>query len=430
MNLFMKNGSTFSMEAMPFFYKIVDTLRNKLSVREGELKFMRILHTGDWHLGRTLEGRSRMAEQEAFVDELVRLADDQRADLILMAGDVYDSVNPPAAAEQLFYEAAARLTDGGRPLVVIAGNHDQPERVSSVTPLVSSRGIRLVGLPSTKAVTVTVPRTGEVAKIAALPYPSEARLNELLTEGGDENELRRAYSKRVGKLMEMMAREFSPKTVNLAMSHIYVLGGLESDSERPIQVGGAYTVDPSALAVGACYTALGHLHRPQAVKGEGIIRYSGSPLAYSFSEAGQAKSVTMVDVTPESTPVIEELFLKSGRPLVRWKAKGGLQEVYRWLEEERDPGAYIDLEISLTEAMGMADIQRLRKSREGIIHIRPIYPEMEHLGLESQRSALPLPELFRKFYQRQTGGAEPEDSLVELFLELVDEEDAKTSGGE
>ncbi|SMF88576.1 Exodeoxyribonuclease I subunit D [Paenibacillus uliginis N3/975] len=386
------------------------------------------MHTGDWHLGRTLEGRSRLAEQEAFLDELVRMADDQHADLILMAGDVYDSVNPPAAAEQLFYDAAARLTDGGRPLVVIAGNHDQPERVSSVTPLVAKRGITLVGLPSAETVTVTASRTGEIAKIAALPYPSEARLNELLTADGNEDELRRAYSERVGKLMQMMARDFSPKTVNLAMSHIYVLGGLESESERPIQVGGAYTVDPSALAVGACYTALGHLHRPQAVKGEGIIRYSGSPLAYSFSEAGQAKSVTMVDVSPGTTPVVEELFLSSGRPLVRWKAKGGLQEVYRWLEEERDLDAFIDLEVSLTEAMGMADIQRLRKSRDGIVHIRPIYPEMEALELETERARLPLPDLFRKFYQRQTGGAEPEDSLVDLFLELVDEEETEQAG--
>ncbi|MEC0179793.1 exonuclease subunit SbcD, partial [Paenibacillus favisporus] len=83
---------------------------------------MRILHTGDWHFGRTLEGRSRMKEQEDFVEELVRIVHDQKIDLVMMAGDVYDSVNPPASAEQLFYEAAARLTEGGTPLVVIAGN--------------------------------------------------------------------------------------------------------------------------------------------------------------------------------------------------------------------------------------------------------------------------------------------------------------------
>lgn len=383
---------------------------------------MRILHTGDWHFGRTLEGRSRMKEQEDFVEELVRIVHDQKIDLVMMAGDVYDSVNPPAAAEQLFYEAAARLTEGGTPLVVIAGNHDQPERVSSVTPLVARQGITLVGLPVAEAVTVQAVRTGEIAKIAALPYPSEARLNELLAAEGDEEELRRAYSARVGMLMRKLASSFTSETVNLAMSHIYVLGGVESDSERPIQVGGAYTVDPSALAVGAQYTALGHLHRPQAVKGEGMIRYSGSPLAYSFSEAGQAKSVSIIDVAPGQQPVMEEVYLSCGRPLIRWKAKGGLEEVHRWLDEGRDANGFIDLEISLTEAMSLGDIHRLRKSHEGFVHIRPVYPEMEQVEVEYSRSRLPVPELFRKFYQRQTGGAEPDDALVELFLALTSED--------
>lgn len=383
---------------------------------------MRILHTGDWHFGRTLEGRSRQREQEAFVDELVKIVEEQQIDLVMMAGDVYDSVNPPAASEQLFYEAAARLMAGNRPLVVIAGNHDHPERVSSVSPLVEQQGITLVGLPIPRAVTIHCPRTDEVAKIAALPYPSEARLNEILSVQSDEDTLRRAYSQRVGALMGLMAQEFTPQTINLAMSHIYVLGGVECDSERPIQVGGAYTVDPSSLAVGAQYTALGHLHRAQAVKGQGVIRYSGSPLGYSFSEAGQAKSVTIVDVAPGQPASVEEVFLTCGRPLVRWKAKGGLEEVYRWLEEDRDASAFIDLEITLTDALSLSDIQRLRKSREGLVHIRPIYPEMEAAELVADRSNVPLPELFKKFYQRQTGGAQPEDSLVQLFLELIEEQ--------
>lgn len=390
---------------------------------------MRILHTGDWHFGKTLEGRSRLKEQEQFVDELVRLADEEKADAILMAGDVYDSVNPPAAAEQLFYEAVARLTSGGRPLVVIAGNHDQPERVASVSPLVNGRGITLVGLPTSDIITIHAQRTGEIAKIAALPYPSESRLNELFTEDGEEQGMRLAYSERVGQLMRHLGNSFQPDTVNLSMGHIYVLGGLESDSERPIQVGGAYTVDPSALSIGAQYTALGHLHRPQHVKGEGMIRYSGSPLSYSFSESGQTKSVVMVDVAPGQPAIANEVYLSSGRPLVRWKARGGLAEVYRWLEEERDKAAYIDLEISLEEAMSIAEIQKLRKSREGIIHIRPVYPETITSEMNEVRSELPVHEVFRRFYQRQTGGAVPDDQLVKLFLELVNEDDGRTGEG-
>ncbi|WP_433946084.1 exonuclease SbcCD subunit D [Paenibacillus sp. SN-8-1] len=393
---------------------------------------MRILHTGDWHLGRTLEGRSRLSEQEMFLDELVQLAKDTKADLIMMAGDVYDSVNPPAAAEMLFYDAAARLTEGGRQLVAIAGNHDQPERVASVTPLVTRSGITLVGLPSSEPVRLSAARTGESAVIAALPYPSEARLGELLAGQVDEGELRLAYSERVGRLMRLLGQSFSKNTVNLAMSHIYVLGGVECDSERPIQIGGAYTVDPAALDIGAQYTALGHLHRAQSVKGNGLIRYSGSPLAYSFSEAGQAKSVMLIDVEPGGIPVSEEIYLRSGRPLVRWTCTGGLEEVHRWLDDGRDADAFIDLEIRLTEAMSLGDIQSLRKSREGIIHIRPVYPGRELEQTAAGRSQMPVHELFRKFYQRQSGGAEPEEELVDLFMQLVaeDEHAAGPEGGE
>ncbi|MBW7460102.1 exonuclease subunit SbcD, partial [Paenibacillus sepulcri] len=200
---------------------------------------MRILHTADWHFGRSLEGRSRLDEQAAFVDELATLVKAEDIDLVLLAGDVYDSVNPPAAAEQLFYEALSKLADGGRRTVaVIAGNHDHPERVAASSPLAARSGIRLVGLPSDRPREVDVVRTGERAVIAALPYPSESRLRELLSEETDEALLRTAYSERVGRLMRKLGESFTPDTVNLAMSHIYVLGGLETDSERPIQIGG------------------------------------------------------------------------------------------------------------------------------------------------------------------------------------------------
>ncbi|MBA9085173.1 exonuclease SbcD [Fontibacillus solani] len=385
---------------------------------------MRILHTGDWHLGRTLEGRSRLAEQEQFLDELVVMADAEKVDVIMMAGDVYDSVNPPAAAESMFYEAAARLAENGRQLVVISGNHDQPERIAAVSPLVARRGITLVGLPLPEAVQLHAPRTNERAVIAALPYPSEARLAELLAGDGDENELRLAYSAKVGKLMRQLGSAFGPDSINLAMSHIYVLGGVESDSERPIQVGGAYTVDPSALDIGAQYTALGHLHRPQAVKGKGLMRYSGSPLAYSFSEAGQTKSVMLLDIAPGKEPFTQELYLSSGRPLVRWSCRGGLEEARRWLDEGRDRNAFIDLELSLNEAMSLGDIQSLRKAHEGIVHIRPIYPGRESREeAAASRAQMPVQELFRRFYQQQSGGAEPEGELVELFMSLVAEEE-------
>lgn len=391
---------------------------------------MRILHTGDWHFGRTLEGRSRLEEQAAFMDELVDIVRDQQIDLVLVAGDVYDSVNPPAAAERLFYEGIARLAEGGRrPVAVIAGNHDHPERLAASAPLAGGQGVTLVGLPADGLLSFDIERTGERVLLYALPYPSESRLGELLEDRIEEESLRSAYSDKVARLVARQAAHFRRDTVNLIMSHVYVLGGKESESERPIQVGGAYTVDTAALSAGAQYVALGHLHRPQNVKAKSLIRYCGSPLAYSFSEAGQAKSVTVLDLAPGAEAKPEELYLKSGRPLVHWKAKEGLAQVRSWLEEGRDSNAWIDLEVHVTEAIALEEIHALRKWRDGFIHIRPVYPELEaEAAAVARREAVPIDELFRRFFARQTGGAQPEPELVQLFLELMKEEGTEPAG--
>ena len=407
---------------------------------------MRILHTSDWHLGRSLDGRSRFEEQERFIDELTAIVDAEHIDLVLIAGDVFDTPNPPAKAEELFYEALDRLSLGGeRAVVAIAGNHDSPERLCAADPLASRYGIVLFGQPKDILasqrqtlpgrvsrlgagqgwVRLGLPRCGEEAVIAMLPYPSESRLNEVLTESLDEKLLSERYAVRVTQLWQSLSRNFSPSTVNLAMSHLFVQGGIESDSERPI-VGSAPAVEAAVMPAGAQYVALGHLHRPQAVKdAPTLCRYSGSPLAYSFSEAGQAKSVMVIEAHPGKTANVKEIMLNSGYPLVKWKAKEGLAQVYRWIEEGRDSQAWIDLEIHLTRALTPQEVQDLRRLRERLINIRPIFPEMEK-GKVFERSGLSIPELFRRFYREKSGGAEPGDELVEFFLSLIEEAEGDT----
>lgn len=391
---------------------------------------MRIIHTADWHLGKTLEGRSRLEEQADFLDELCRIVEEERIDLVLIAGDVFDTVNPPAQAEQLFYESLARLADNGRrQVVVIAGNHDHPERLTASSPLAREQGIILLGLPTTEVQTLMVPSCGQVVCIGALPYPSEARLNELLADSLEEESLQQAYDLRIRSIFHTMAEKFSAGSVNILMSHLFVAGGLETDSERPISLGGAYTVSPASFPETADYVALGHLHRPQNVQqAKPLTRYAGSPLAYSFSEAGQAKSVTKLELEPGQKARLEEIHLASGKPLVRWKATAGLPQVYHWLEEGRDREAWVDLELHIQDALSIEEIQRLRKSHPGFIHIRPVFAGVdEEEGEREARSNLALDELFRRFYQRQTGGAEPEAELVQLFLELVEEGEEEES---
>ncbi|HEX3016178.1 MAG TPA: exonuclease subunit SbcD [Desulfobacteria bacterium] len=405
----------------------------------------RILHTSDWHLGRTLEGRSRLEEQEQFIDELCTIVEEEAVDLVLIAGDIFDGVNPSAVAEELFYDALDRLAAGGeRGVVIIAGNHDNPERLCAAGPLAMRHGITLFGLPKDhltpnirsdrkRAARVAagqgwaeiyVPGCSETAVIAMLPYPSESRLNELLTSSLDEDVLTKEYSQRVGLMFAALAERFRPDTVNLGLSHLFVQGGIESDSERPIQLGGAPTVVPEALPAGAHYVALGHLHRPQKVKGVSVpTRYSGSPLAYSFSETGYAKSVMLIEAFPGQAASLKEICLSCGHPLVKWQATGGLPQVQRWIEEGKDLNAWIDLELHLTGVLSQADIQNIRRARERIVNIRPVYPSTAELVAES-RAGLPLPDLFRGFYRQRCGGAEPQPELVELFMSLLNKEES------
>ncbi|NPC92127.1 exonuclease subunit SbcD [Bacillus sp. WMMC1349] len=382
---------------------------------------MRILHTADWHLGKTLEGRSRLKEQEDFLDELTEIVKDEKIDAIVMAGDAFDTVNPPAHAEQLFYESLSSLSDKGkRPVVVIAGNHDNPDRLSAASPLTVDQGIYLIGYPKTEPIDIEVTSSGELLSIAALAYPSESRLNEVLSETFAEKLLRDQYDLKIRQTFQHMSRQFRKDAVQIAASHIYVAGGSQTDSERPIEVGGAYTVAAESLPESAAYVALGHLHRPQMVKRSNTVaRYSGSPLAYSFSEAGYAKSVTVVEAFPGKQASWKEVFLTSGKPLIKWKAEEGVSQVYSWLEEGRDKHAWIDLEIHLEDQLSIEEIHHIRKAHQGIVHIRRFYHDNPATPKTVQSQHIPIEERFKVFYERQTSGAVPDDETVKLFLELA-----------
>jgi exonuclease SbcD len=385
------------------------------------------LHTADWHLGKTLEGRSRLPEQAQFLAELSEIVKEEKVDVILMAGDVYDTVNPPAQAEVLLYESLQQLSNKGkRPVAVIAGNHDNPDRLSASQPLATTQHISLLGYPTMDIQTIYIPTTDETLKLASLPYPSESRLNEVLSEQFEEKLIRDHYDARIRQFFDKMCGQFTSESVNIAMSHLFVAGGSSTDSERPIEVGGAFTVAAESLPHQAQYVALGHLHRPQTIKrAKTQARYSGSPLAYSFSEAGYAKSVTIIDAEPGKGVSTKEVFLSSGKPLVKWKAKEGMQQVFSWLDEKKDANAWIDLEIHVTHALSMEEIHRIRKLHEGILHIRPIFPEMVEELDTVKMDSMPIGELFVKFYEKQSGGAQPEEELVRLFLSLLNDDSGR-----
>lgn len=401
---------------------------------------MKILHTSDWHLGKYLENRERLPEQMEVLDELCRIAETRQVDLVLIAGDIFDTFVPPAAAEELFFNTIERLSaKGQRAVVIISGNHDSPERLCAAKPLAKSHGIILLGVPGSEApvfkndhsgvkviqsgpgwLELAVGKPEEHAVIISLPYPSESRLEEVLTDSTDEAVLQEAYSAKVGRIFADLNNHYRSDTVNLAVSHLFIAGGEVSDSERPIQLGGALTVEPEKLPEKAQYIALGHLHKPQKVRGaKSPAYYSGSILPYSFSETGYRKGVYLVTVQPGQEATVEKVELQSGKPLVRWIAREGLAQLLEWCASERDRGAWIDVEVHVEHPLSQDEIRNVRSLRSEIINIRPVLSDdPRETQLEDNRLAKPLQELFVDYYKFKTGVA-PKSELTEVFMEIA-----------
>lgn len=419
---------------------------------------MRILHTSDWHLGRNLEGRSRIPEQKEFIGELCTILERENINLVLIAGDIFDTYNPSAEAEQLFYEALNLMSaNGRRAVVVIAGNHDSPDRLQAANPISQRHGIYLIGYPGHSPASeigadagievasalcttnsedrvrlaavgegwleLAIPGCQENAVVITLPYPSEQRLNEIISKSLEDQEMQKGYSERVAQVFEEASAHFREDTVNLAVSHLFVLGGRSSESERDIMLGGAYVVEPGKMPVTAHYVALGHLHRPQIVGGTQVpCRYSGSPLCYSFSEADQQKEVVLVEAHYGQPPVVTPVKLTSGKQMRHLRFASYI-EAYNWCEEEENRSFWVDMEINSPEPLDGSMVSALRKLHPGVINIRVILPGVQIEENEGQRvSELTLEEKFRRFAARETG-AYPEQELIELFLELAEGSD-------
>lgn len=405
---------------------------------------MRILHTSDWHLGRMLENVSRLEEQRNFIDNLCTMADEHEIDMVLVAGDIYDTYNPPAAAEELFYEALHRLCSGGRrAVVIVAGNHDNPDRLCAASPLAYKNGIVLLGYPASDPglykgwgrevqmadagpgwLELHLDNCKENVVLITLPYPSESRLEEVISADVDEGQLQKAYSQKVEDILSDLSQHFRQDTVNLIISHLFVRGGKESESERTIQVGGALTVDPGAFPACTHYAALGHLHRPQKVEGAPCpVYYSGSPLAYSFSEADYCKAVMLVEAAPGQPAAVQTLPLYCGKPLRRWVARQGIEEALAWCAQGRDASAWIDLEIHTDRILSTEEQKTLRSMNPGIIHIRPVMQSRsEAVESSENRELRKIDDLFREFYQYKVG-VEISDELMAAFIDILNDEE-------
>ncbi|MCX4745359.1 exonuclease SbcCD subunit D [Kitasatospora sp. NBC_01287] len=270
---------------------------------------MRLLHTSDWHLGRSFHRESLHEAQRAFLDHLVAVVEARGVDAVLVAGDVYDRALPGLEAVALFDEALHRLAALRVPTVFISGNHDSARRLGVGAGLIERAGIHLRTDPGACATPVLLADAhGEVA-VYGLPYLEPLLVRERfgLERGG--------HAAVLGAAMDQVRADLAtraPGTRAVVLAHAFVTGGAASDSERDIAVGGVASV-PASLFEGVHYAALGHLHGAQTLAPH--LRYSGSPLAYSFSEARQRKTMWQIDLAADGSVAAERVDCPVPRPL-------------------------------------------------------------------------------------------------------------------
>lgn len=399
---------------------------------------MKILHTSDWHLGKNLENVSRMDEQEKFIEDFVDIVEKNHIDMVIIAGDIYDHSNPPARAEEMFYKAIKKISKNGKRLVlIIAGNHDNPNRLVAANPLAYEQGILLVSHPKTIVQTgkcgeykvvdagegyIEVEVKNERAVIITIPYPSEKRLNEVIYKNIEDEERQKAYTERLGELFGELSKKYREDTINIAVSHLYVIGGEESDSERNIQLGGSLAVHIKDLPLKADYIALGHLHRPQEVKStQSKIVYAGSPLQYSKSEIGYSKCCYVLDMRAGEKPNVEKVLFKNYKPIEVWKCKNIEEAIERCRENsERDLWVYI--EIKTDRYISQEDIKTMKALKKDILEIKPIIEredgeEDEYYDVKEKK----IEELFKDFYLKSRD-VNPTEEVMELFLQIINEQ--------
>jgi exonuclease SbcD len=316
---------------------------------------MRFLHTGDWHVGKTLRGKSRAEEHRQVLAEIAEVARDRKVDIVLVAGDLFDGAAPGPESEEIVYRALLDLSRASEWVVVISGNHDNPRRLEAVEPLMRLTNIRVLtkpARPSEGGVLALQTKVG-AATIGLLPFLSQrsiVKADDLMSREASQHQ--GDYAERATRVIEhLCAAPPPPSTVHLLLAHAMVHGGVLGGGERQAHTIFEYSIPATAFPGSLHYVALGHLHRAQKLPAACPAWYSGSPLQLDFGEVEDVKSVNLIEAEPDTPAEVEVVPLDSGRRLRRVKATLG--ELERLAPELGD--AYLRVEVSAGPSPGLAD---------------------------------------------------------------------------
>ena len=384
---------------------------------------MRIVHTSDWHLGRQFGPYSLQGDQERFVDWFVALVADRQADLVVIAGDIYDRAIAPVESIELFREAVRRLLAAGAQVAVISGNHDGADRLSPYGDLGDGGGLLIRGGYAGAGRVTRLELADGPLDLVLLPFLEPAAAPDTFGDAADdtndtidlvERRRRRTHESVLASAIAAARAELSAPR-SLAVAHAFVAGGGTSESERQLVVGGTGEVSAS-LFTGFSYTALGHLHRPQDV-GSPTVRYSGTPLAYSFSEE-HGKSVSVVELDAQGTCRVETVPVGVGRAVRT--LRGTMDEL---LDVTRHPGATECLvRAFVTDRETVLDARsRLDQRYKHVVEVRlepeGVDPSATATATAGSRDLDPL-EVTRQFWTEVEGSAPP-DQIDALLVDAL-----------
>lgn len=406
---------------------------------------MKILHTADWHLGKRLDAFSRFDEQREVLDEICQIAEAEAVDVVLVAGDLFDTLHPTAEATELLYNTLCRLSaKGTRAVVAIAGNHDSPERIDVPDSLARVCGILFVGLPNAEIksyrtaaglevlrtdrgfVELKIPGCEAPLRLLLTPYANELRLKTFLGIEAPDAALREVLAAHWAHLAETYCDD---QGVNVLMTHLFFVPSSgempeEPEGERSIlHVGGASAVYSSDVPAQMQYVALGHLHRYQLIDSQPCpVVYSSSPLAYSFAEADQTKYVVIIEAEPGQPVAYRPVALTSGKALK--KARFEDVDVAKiWLAD--NVGALVQITVVSDTYLEANDKKSLFDAHAGIVALIPEVTQTAETGITTRQVAdlanESLEELFVGYFRssKEGKGQIPSDSLLRLFREVL-----------
>jgi DNA repair protein SbcD/Mre11 len=384
---------------------------------------MRFLHTGDWHVGKAIRGRSRMAEFEGALDQVVGIAVDEGVDAVLVAGDLYEHRSAPAEADALVFDALLRLHSAGIPVIAIPGNHDSAQRLEAFAGLLRAVGVEVASrvLPPAEGGVVELgSREGsETMRVACVPFVPERRFGSAVELFDSTESWFQSYADGMGNLMDSMAEGFSPGAVNVVLAHLYATGAKLGGGEREATVGLDYAVPAGRLPANASYVALGHIHRPQRVPGSRApARYAGSLIQLDFGEREQDKSVAVVEAEAGKPAKVREVPVTAGRKLV--DVEGTIDRIHILAADLGN--AYLRVFVDTEGPVpGIAD--QVRELVPNAVDVIPRYERADRPSDAPLLQTLKPREQFEAYY-RAEHGAEPDPSLLQAFDEVASEEDA------